>query len=261
MNAQSWIDCFEANRTGWSEPDWAAGCRISDEEKRRRLAASLATFQLGETGGGTRLMRYVTKSSAIDDSERESHLRAMRLFIAEENYHAELLAKSVTFLGGKLRRHHWSNSLFRSVRSTLGLEFNVQVLLIAELIAEAYYGLLYQQVPDKVIREVCGKIVRDEVGHIAFHREFFRHQHRGRLPWATGMWSLQFQVLFSLAERTVWLDHGRCLRALGISRDRFARRARGCCRRFLEGVTRGRAVGSGPVSASEIEFAGHSIGS
>ena len=257
MNARKWIDRFTANRTGWKEPDWNATCAVANGRSRQLLAESLATFQLGETGGGTRLMRYVEKSEAIPESERENHAEAMRLFIAEENYHAELLARSVHYLGGDLRRHHWSNSLFRGVRSALGLEFNVQVLLIAELIAEAYYGILYQRNPDGVIREVCGKIVRDEVGHIAFHHEFFRQQHRGRLPWATGVWSLQFQLLFSLAEKTVWIDHGRCLRTFGVSRPAFARRAHACCRRFLEGVTRG----AGPATAPEIEFAGSSFGS
>ena len=257
MNPQHWIDRFTANREGWDEPDWRRRCRLDDQDHRRRLAASLATFKLGETGGGTRLMRYVEKSEAIEKARRTQHREAMRLFIAEENTHADLLAKTVRYLGGELREHHWSNSLFRAVRSTLGLEFNVQVLLIAELIAEAYYGLLYHRVPDPVVHSVCEKIVRDEIGHIAFHRDFFRQQHRGRLPCMTGIWSLQFQLLFSLAEKTVWMDHGRCLRSFGITRTEFARRTRNVCRRFLEAVT---LPPHATASTPEYEFAGSQIG-
>ena len=72
----------------------------------------------------------------------------MDLFVAEEQYHAEILAKAVTYFGGELKKKYWMNSVFRKVRALLGLEFNLQILLTAELIAEAYYGLLAKHVPD-----------------------------------------------------------------------------------------------------------------
>ena len=90
MNPHYWIDRFKANRTGWKEPDWSQPCEIGNSQQRMLLAASLATFQLGETGGGSRLMRYVAKSDAIRETERERYSEAMTLFIAEENRHAEL---------------------------------------------------------------------------------------------------------------------------------------------------------------------------
>ena len=45
-------------------------------------------------------MRYVERSEAIPESLRERHAEAMRLFVEEVNYHAELLARTVQYLGG-----------------------------------------------------------------------------------------------------------------------------------------------------------------
>jgi hypothetical protein len=238
-NLSEWIGHFETHRSGWVEPDWdrLPPCELP-AEKRHLLAESFAVFQVGESGGGTRLRRFVRR---VMETERgltdAGYERAIELFLAEENEHARLLERLVGYLGGRLRRRHWMNGIFRRVRTLLGLEFNLQVLLTAELIAEAYYGLLYQSIPDPVARAVCGRITRDEVGHIGFHRSFFAWRHRGRLPVETALWAVQFQVLYLVAETLVWSGHGRCLRAFGIDRRRFAGRARSVCRRFLSGVT------------------------
>ena len=234
MNIQRWINHFTENRHAFEEPDWnylgSNGGVLSDDPRRTLLIRSLATFQLGESGGGSRLLRFVKRETG-DDGDYE---KAMRLFIAEEQYHAELLAHLVAYLGGELLQKHWMNRVFRGVRSMVNLQFNVQVLLTAELIAEAYYGLLHRHVDDAAIHKVTGKILADEVRHIAFHCEFFRSQNRHRLPLASGLWSLQFQTLFVATERAVWADHGRCLRAFGVERHHFSDLARSCCRRFLE---------------------------
>jgi len=234
MNIQRWITHFTENRHAFEEPDWNdldnIGKTNFDAARRDLLIRSLATFQLGESGGGSRLLRFVKRETG-DNSDYE---KAMRLFIAEEQYHAELLAHLIGYLGGELLQKHWMNRVFRGVRSMVNLQFNVQVLLTAELIAEAYYGLLHRHVDDPTIHKVSGKILADEVRHIAFHSEFFRSQNRYRLPLSSALWSLQFQTLFVATERAVWSDHGRCLRAFGVERRHFSALARSSCRRFLE---------------------------
>jgi len=234
MNAAHWIERFEQNRnhSRWDEPMWGQlRCELNDAA-RLLLIESLATFQLGESGGGTRLRRFVeTHVSTRNNSS--NYLKAIDLFIAEEQRHAKLLARAVHYLGGELKTKHWINSIFRGVRSRVNAEFNIQVLLIAELIAEAYYGLLYQNVPDHPIRSLCGEILRDEIQHVAFHRDFFREVHGGRLPITTAIWALQFQAIFAATEVVVWADHGKCLHEFGVTRREFQGKARGCCRRFL----------------------------
>ena len=236
MNAQHWIRYFQENRHAFDEPDWSshvlADSPLADDPRLPLLIRSLATFQLGESGGGSRLLRFVERETRADSD----YLSAMHLFVAEEQRHAELLAHVVRYLDGELLTHHWMNGIFRRARSLVNLEFNVQVLLTAELIAEAYYGFLHRYVDDPVIHRITGKILADEVRHIAFHSEFFRHRNRQRLPVAGGIWSLQFQAIFVTAEHAVWADHGKFLRSFGVDRRQFRATARNCCRRFLEAV-------------------------
>lgn len=236
MNVKRWITHFTDNRCAFREPDWKAlgshGGTLRDDPRRALLIRSLATFQLGESGGGTRLLRFVKRETG-NSSDYE---KAVRLFVAEEQYHAELLAYLVHYLDGKLLEKHWLNRVFRGVRSMVNLQFNVQVLLTAELIAEAYYGLLYRRIDDPTIHRVSGKILADEVHHIAFHCDFFRTRNRTQLPVVSNLWSLQFQAVFLATERAVWAGHGRCLSAFGINRREFSVAARACCRRFLERV-------------------------
>lgn len=237
---EDWLRYFENRHSEWREPIWesASGCLLP-RALRDNLAKSLAIFQLGETGGGSRLRRFVHREmNAAPQELSEDYAKAVKLFIAEENEHARLLSELVSYLRGTLRKKHWSNAVFRQVRTLLGLEFNLQVLLIAELIAEAYYSLLYQHVPDPIVRSVCGKIVRDEVGHIGFHQTFFRWRQRGRLPIASAIWSIQLQGLFLVAEKLVWSQHRACLSGFGVEKQEFSRRARSVCRRFLSGVNK-----------------------
>ncbi|MEX2579125.1 MAG: hypothetical protein WD342_08700 [Verrucomicrobiales bacterium] len=101
---------------------------------------------------------------------------------------------------------------------------------------------------------MSGKILADEVRHIAFHAEFFRSRNRRRLPFEAALWSLQFQAVFLATEHAVWADHGRCLSAFGADRREFADAARGACRRFLDSVMLpSRLLGDGAESETSVE--------
>lgn len=234
MNACEWITYFEnhATRHAGERYDWTSPPPDADRPDIQSLAGSLAIFQLGESGGGTRLRRYAEALSSTDP-RFTGYNRAVELFIREENGHAELLKRMVARLGGTLLEKQWSNSIFRFVRSALGLEFNVQVLLSAELIARGYYGLLARHAPDAVIRDACLRITRDEVGHIAFHVDFFRDRLAAWPAWRAALWRAQFRVLFQAAGFVVWWDHGLALRRCGISKKMFREKTGRACQAFL----------------------------
>ncbi len=256
MNAYEWIQYYEkhSQRHAGETYDWSSLAPDRARPDISALAGSLAIFQLGESGGGTRLRRYAEALSTAD-AAFAGYSRAVELFIREENAHAELLKQMVHRLGGKLLEKQWSNSVFRFVRSALGLEFNVQILLSAELIARGYYGLLARHAPDGVIRDACLRITRDEVGHIAFHVDFFRGRLAAWPGWRAALWRAQFRVLFESAGLVVWWDHGLALRRCGISRQMFQEKTNRACQAFLGSLTGAgtRARGWNAVSEASLQ--------
>ncbi len=236
MNTHIWTQYFLANRNRFVEPPLPAAESLLPETMRRPLAQSLAIFQLGESGGGTRLLRYVRR--VVNEEQLRGYEQAVQLFIEEEQYHARLLEKLVIHLGGACLERQWTNSVFRWLRNHFGVEFNIQILLIAELIAEAYFGALYRRCPDSRVRLCCRKILADEMRHLAFHAEFLRERLDARPAWWRHLWRAQFR-LFNLATCAVvaW-DHRACFIALGLDPMEFARMSSRAGARFLRRLAR-----------------------
>src|SRR5436190_23305939 len=129
MNSQHWLTYFQQNREQRPEPDWKLPFP-EDALTKSKLARSLAHFQLGESGEGRFLQAAVRKAYPDDPAYAE----ALGLFIREEQEHARLLARLVERYGGKCIARHWTQGLFRLLRRSLGLHFELQVLVIAELV-------------------------------------------------------------------------------------------------------------------------------
>src|SRR5258707_15089811 len=79
------------------------------------LARSLAVFQLGESKGG-RLANEIDGLPGLDADYRA----AIKLFIAEEQPHGDVLAACVGGLGGELMKTTWAESLFLAARALRG---------------------------------------------------------------------------------------------------------------------------------------------
>ena len=76
---------------------------------------------------------------------------------------------------------------------------------------------------DPALQQVCRLIIRDETGHIAFHRD--RLARRGRRQ--QRIYGLAWQALFKLmgvaAGTMLWVNHGPALCKLGATTDEFYR--------------------------------------
>src|SRR5204863_136852 len=83
----------------------------------------------GESGEGNFLFAQARKQ-APDDA---AYHQALELFVAEEQTHARLLEQLVHYFGGGTIKRHWTHALFRLARRAFGLNFELQVLVIAEL--------------------------------------------------------------------------------------------------------------------------------
>ena len=147
MHSAAWLRYFTANRHNFIEPDWQAPIPLTTE-LRSLLARSLSHFQLGESGGGQHLFGKAGE-------QEEAYRAALKLFVAEEAEHARLLQGLVIRFGGRLIKRHWTHLLFRAARRALGLNFEIQVLLIAELVGTAYYRMLHRRARDPILDQVC----------------------------------------------------------------------------------------------------------
>jgi hypothetical protein len=228
MNSNQWLNYYQQNRLDRPEPKWNLPSTL-DPAVQRALARSLSHFQLGETGDGTFLLDRACKQVS-DDSV---YVEALQLFIAEEGEHARLLERLVLRYGGATIRRHWTHALFRLVRHGLGLQFEIQVLLIAELVGTAYYRLIKARTSDPVLDDTCGLLLSDEAKHVEFHAHWLGDVLARLLPLEAGVWRAQFQGLFSAAAVVAWVDHREALIASGSNRTEFFRQARFECIRFL----------------------------
>lgn len=231
MNTAHWTAHFTANTARNAALPLPDGpCQLT-ESMRRALVASLATFQLGESGGGTRLKRYVMQAGPRHGLE--GYAEAVDCFVREEQSHGALLARVVTHLDGELLTKQWTNTIFRWLRNLVNLEFNIQVLLTAELIAEVYFGMLCRRCPDPVVQAASRKILADEMKHLEFQRQFLRERLSGLSPVMRTLWRWQFRFVHRVTTAVVARDHRRCLQAHGMSPAAFRQNAAVAWERFV----------------------------
>jgi len=210
MRWSDWRRHFEMNRQR-PVPEGLERAEEVPEAWRPALAASLATFQLGEAGEG-RIAHEIDRATVpgIDADYRA----ALKLFVAEEGRHARILGLMVRGLGGKLLARNWTERLFVFGRRLLGLRLKMMVLLAAEVVGGSFYGLLASRLPEGGLRRALEQICEDEQHHLDFHGEFFARQGWGvpmRAVWQAVWWSLALAAM-----SVVLVDHRRTLRTMGI---------------------------------------------
>ncbi|MEU8772498.1 ferritin-like domain-containing protein [Streptomyces sp. NPDC048606] len=209
----SWVRDFEAERerrAGLGDPDWSVGAHLPPE-----LVRSLQTFQVGEDGDGSALR---AKADGAGDA---SYSAAIRLFIAEEQNHARLLALLLEAAGAPTLTGHWSDAVFVRARRLMGLRLELMVLMVAESVALGYYRALRDGVGDPLTAEVASRLVADEERHVPFH---CRRLHEGLAPLprpARRAVVAGWRAMVAGGAVVVAADHGPALRALGTDRRSF----------------------------------------
>jgi hypothetical protein len=226
MNYKHWIAHFETNRLNRPEPEWDAPFTMP-EKKRRLLARSLSEYQLGDGGGECRLVAADAESFR---GSAEDVRDVVDLWFAEEREHSRLLAGAVRRVGGAFVTTTPAFELFYAIRRRLGVQFEMLVLLIVEIVSTAYYRVIRRHVDDEPIAQMCKLILRDEARHIDFHRDRLA----ARYPCGVGGWrALHFRLLGHACAWFLWLGHGRALRALGGTRAELFHHVRGGLANFL----------------------------
>jgi hypothetical protein len=233
MDAKRWVKAFEANLEHRREPDWSVRCDLPAGAKRD-LGRSLSHFQLGESGGGTFLLRGANARAATAGDP--AYPRALQLFIAEENEHARLLSRLCERYGAPLTTEHWTHFLFHHLRQVAGIDFELMVLVAAELIGNAYYETLVAHMQDEPLLQAVRLILRDEALHCQFHLDRLTDALAGRGHLSRCFFAASFRTLFEAALAVAWHDHARGVRAAGGSRAELHDRAHGWLHHFLSGL-------------------------
>jgi hypothetical protein len=142
-------------------------------------------------------------------------------WFAEEREHSRLLGRAVNALGGKTLLSHWSFTAFCACRRVLGVRFELQVLLLTEITSTAYYRLLQRHSPIPALSAMCALILRDEAGHIAFHRDRLGSAGCSNKGLTGSLWATQFSLCGYAAATMLWINHRKCCCMLGSSTREF----------------------------------------
>lgn len=210
-----WRNYFEENAQSLLEIPWQIGPELRPPETAA-IARSLKEFQAGESSEGSHLYRYA-QDYAQSTGDQE-YVKAIRLFIAEEQRHARDLGRFLKLNGIGLVRTTFTDRIFRKLRHLFGgLEISISVLISAEIIAKVYYAVLREATRSVILRRLCDQILRDEQKHVEFQAQQLARLRAGRgaLGRAATMGLQRFLYLGTVP--VVWCFHRHAIRRGGLS--------------------------------------------
>ena len=167
-SSQRWVEYFRRNRASLMTIPWELGIELSPREKYA-LASSVPEFQLGESSDGLRFVE-MAEMYALQSGDVE-YVRALKLFIREEQRHGRDLGRVLDLAGIPRIAHSWSDAIFRWLRHRCGLGLSITVLVTAEIIAKIYYLAVRSATNSVLVRRLCDQILADEVEHVRFQCE------------------------------------------------------------------------------------------
>jgi hypothetical protein len=205
---------FQANRARFADLAWDDPHQLSPTQKRA-ISASLQTFQRGEGTGGDHLQALAEQLGDAD------YAAAMRLFIQEEEGHADMLGQFMDRQGIPRLQSHWLHNIFRSLGRSLGLVHMVRVILTAEVVATIYYRAMYTATFSGLLQQLCRRILLDEEMHLIFHCLAIRQLSPRRNWLSAWLWKQAYRGLMAGTALIVYLSCRRALRAGGYGLGRF----------------------------------------
>lgn len=215
-----WLNHFEYH----AEHPRGLPRRVSDvlwPHERRRIASSIATFQLGEQSQGRRLLKAAERFAHAKQSP--SLVRIVELLIREERRHAALLEAFMVDHRIPLKRSDWTDQVFRCARRLAGLELYLYVLMTAELIGIVYYRALERATDCRRLQLICRAFVADELAHVGFESHLLLTLRAGRSASLQAVLRWAHRAFFTGAAITVWLTHRTVLRHTSYSARSFVR--------------------------------------
>ena len=225
-----WLEIFSArapnlviHRPG--KEDW-----LSDEECRR-IAGSIAIFQLGEQSEGRTLQRFAARFAARHGLPALPAVTA--LFIKEEQHHAAQLRSFMVANGIPLKERSWTDSIFRVLRKLAGFEAAVTVLVTAEMIGFVYYRALARATGSRCLKTICRSMCADESLHLRYETQLLMTLRGDRGPIRRRVVGFLHRALLTISACVVFHDHRHVLRHAGYDLRSFVRDCRATFRMVM----------------------------
>jgi hypothetical protein len=200
-------------------------------EERARIGDSIGTFQLGEQSEGRTLLRFAREFGARHEYPELG--RVTELFIREEQHHAAQLREFMLAHGIALKRHNWTDSIFRQIRRLAGFETAVTILVTAEMVGFVYYRALGRATQNKYLRTICRQMCADEAIHLRYEALLLRTLRGTRPRWRRVLVEMAHRTLLAVAARVVFREHRPVLKFAGHSARSFAADCRSLYRTVL----------------------------
>jgi len=213
-----WLEIFSA-RAPHLEIHRPTGEDWLTDDEYRRIAGSIATFQLGEQSEGRTLLRFAERFAARRGLPALPQVTA--LFIKEEQHHAAQLKSFMLANGIALKKRSWTDSIFRVLRKLAGFEAAVTVLVTAEMIGFVYYRALARATASPCLGRICREMCADEAIHLRYETQLLMTLRGQRAPPARRCVEFLHRTLLSVSARVVFHDHRRVLRHVGYTPASF----------------------------------------
>ena len=199
-----WKDYFLNNKSNLQKIVWSDNNLLSKDE-RECISSSIAKFQLGEYSEGKNLKDFCEKYA--QQYEDKTIIEITNLFIREEQAHSYILKRFMDSNNIATLERHWTDNLFRSIRSLAGYELSITVLITAEIIALTYYDALSKATQSKLLKNICLKIIEEERQQVLYESMLLKSLRKQKLPLYKVVIELGHKCLFFSSLLLVLLDH------------------------------------------------------
>jgi rubrerythrin len=207
---------LKQNRVNWdTQPNITA-------KEKENIIYSLKAWQLGETSEGTHLLAAAKKhANKIGDKE---YVKAIKLFIKEEQKHGNNLGKYIDKIGEKRTKSDWGDTLFRKLRYfNTSMEIWTITVIIVEYAAQVFYQSLHDATACKLLKSICNDILIDEAHHVKFQNERLFTIFRNKSVYLKIFSVTWYCLLFLGTIHAIWFGHNKALKAGDVNKKEFMR--------------------------------------
>jgi len=216
--SNKWIEHFKTNATE-QRVNWNLAPSISERDVSNILS-SLQAWQLGETSDGSHLLRAAAiYAKKIGDPD---YVRAVSLFIKEEQKHGNNLGKYLDAIKKPRIRANWGDTLFRKIRYfNTNMEIWTLAVITVESTAQIFYQCLKDATDCMLLKQICSDILIDEAFHIDFQTErltiiFDAKTFTGKL-----LVRNLYTLFFFATSLVVWSAHKNVFKAGGVGFKKY----------------------------------------